>query len=126
MSFLIVEWCKLVMVNYEVLLVLLVFYVFFGIEFDFWEGKCYVSLVGFMFLNIKLLGVKILFYFNFEEVNLWFYVKCFDGENYKRGVVFIKEIVLKFVFIFVVNIVYYENYEILFMEYCWEEILENR
>nr|WP_317125819.1 DUF2071 domain-containing protein [Chryseobacterium elymi] len=32
--------------------------------------KCYVSLVGFIFLNTKLLGLSIPFYRNFEEVNL--------------------------------------------------------
>lgn len=126
MSFLKAEWRKLAMANYVVATEVLAKYVPYGTELDLWEGKCYVSLVGFMFLNTKLLGVKIPFHSNFEEVNLRFYVKRFDGKNYKRGVVFIKEIVPKPALTFVANTVYHENYETLPMEHRWEETSENR
>jgi uncharacterized protein YqjF (DUF2071 family) len=33
-----------------------------------WEGKCYISLIGFMLVKTKLLGIKIPLYVNFEEV----------------------------------------------------------
>jgi uncharacterized protein YqjF (DUF2071 family) len=126
MSFLKAEWRKLAMANFVVAPEVLAKYVPFGTELDLWEGKCYVSLVGFMFLNTKLLGVKIPFHSNFEEVNLRFYVKRFDGKNYKRGVVFIKEIVPKPALTFVANTVYNENYETLTMQHIWEETSEKR
>ena len=126
MSFLTAEWRKLAMANYEVSPALLAPYVPFGTELDLWEGKCYVSLVGFMFSNTKLLGIKIPFHTNFEEVNLRFYVKRFNGTQYKRGVVFIKEIVPKPALTFVANTVYQENYETLPMQNRWEETSEKR
>jgi uncharacterized protein YqjF (DUF2071 family) len=75
MSFLKAEWRKLIMVNYEVNPDILKSYLPNGTELDFYKGKCYVSVIGFMFLNTKLLGIKIPFHINFEEVNLRFYVK---------------------------------------------------
>jgi len=125
MSFLIAEWRKLVMVNYEVNPEILKPYVPNGTELDFFRGKCYVSLVGFMFLNTKLLGIKIPFHSNFEEVNLRFYVKRTENKDVKRGVVFIKEIVPKPVLTFVANTVYKENYETLPMKHSWKN-LENQ
>jgi len=85
-----------------------------------------VSLVGFMFVDTKLLGVKIPFHTNFEEVNLRFYVKRFENQEWKRGVVFIKEIVPKRALTFVANTVYNENYETLPMEHAWSTIGDRR
>lgn len=119
MSFLKAEWRKLALANYTIDQKLLEKYVPVGTELDLWEGKCYVSLVGFMFVNTKLLGLKIPFHSNFEEVNLRFYVKRFDNGEWKRGVVFIKEIVPKPALTFVANTVYNENYETLPMEHSW-------
>lgn len=48
-----------------------------------------------MFLNTQLLGISVPFHRNFEEVNLRFYVKKWENQIWKRGVVFIKEIVPK-------------------------------
>lgn len=120
MSFLKAEWRKLVMVNYEIDPEILKPYVPKGTELDFFEGKCYISLVGFMFLNTKLLGVKIPFHVNFEEVNLRFYVRKAFDEGVKRGVVFIKEIVPKPAITFIANTIYNENYETLPMKHSWE------
>lgn len=119
MSFIKAEWRKLALANYIIDKQLLDKYLPVGTELDLWNGKCYVSLVGFMFLNTKLLGVKIPFHSNFEEVNLRFYVKRFDNREWKRGVVFIKEIVPKRALTFVANTVYNENYETLPMEHSW-------
>lgn len=119
MSFLTAEWRKLAMVNYEIDPSLLSEFIPFGTELDLWEGKCYVSLIGFMFLNTRLLGFKIPFHSDFEEVNLRFYVKRFENDNWKRGVVFIKEIVPKPALSWVANTVYKENYESLPMAHHW-------
>lgn len=119
MSFLRAEWRKLILANYIIDKEVLLKYVPAGTELDLWNGNCYVSLVGFMFKNTKLLGVKIPFHTNFEEVNLRFYVKRFDNGVWKRGVVFIKEIVPKRALTFVANTIYKENYETLPMKHSW-------
>lgn len=121
MSFLKAEWRKLIMINYEVNPKILKKNIPQGTELDFFEGKCYVSLVGFMFLNTKLLGLKIPFHKNFEEVNLRFYVKRKVDNEIKRGVVFIKEIVPKPALTFVANTIYKENYVTLPMSHKWKD-----
>ena len=119
MSFLKAEWRKLVLVNYVVEPALVDQYVPAGTELDLWQGKCFVSLVGFMFINTRLLGFKIPFHTDFEEVNLRFYVKRNEHNNWKRGVVFIKEIVPKPALTWVANTVYQENYETCPMKHQW-------
>lgn len=110
MNFLKAEWRKLAIINYEINPEILQSYLPKGTELDFYKGKCYVSLVGFMFLNTKLLGLPIPFHRNFEEVNLRFYVKKKENGIWKRGVVFIKEIVPKPALSLVANSIYKENY----------------
>ena len=124
MSFLNAEWRKLALANYEIDPVILQPFVPHGTELDLWNGKCYVSLVGFMFLNTKMLGMKIPFHINFEEVNLRFYVKRAEIGETKRGVVFIKEIVPKFAITAIANLVYKEHYETLKMKHSWQEVDE--
>ena len=126
MSFLSAEWRKLAIANYEIDKSKLIDYIPYGTELDLWNDKCYVSLVGFMFINTKLLGIKIPFHTNFEEVNLRFYVKRLENNEWKRGVVFIKEIVPKPALTLVANTVYNENYETLPMQHEWTENTENR
>ena len=111
MKFLTAEWRKLAIINYEIDPKVLEKYVPNGVELDYWEDKCYVSLIGFMFLNTKLLGIPVPFHRNFEEVNLRFYVKKFENNEWKRGVVFIKEIVPKIALKLVANVFYNEHYE---------------
>jgi uncharacterized protein YqjF (DUF2071 family) len=126
MSFLTAEWRKLAFANYAVDKELLTPYLPVGTELDLWNGTCYVSLIGFLFKNTKLLGFSIPFHANFEEVNLRFYVKYKDGENWKRGVVFIKEIVPKFALSAVANTIYNENYETMPMTHSWSETEDER
>ncbi len=121
MSFLKAEWRKLAFANYVIDPLVLEKYVPYGTELDEYEGKCFVSLVGFMFCNTKLLGIKIPFHTNFEEVNLRFYVRRMHEGEWKRGVVFIKEIVPKVALTLVANTIYNENYETLPMRHRWEE-----
>jgi uncharacterized protein YqjF (DUF2071 family) len=110
MSFLTAEWNDLLMINYKVDRKILEKYVPAGTELDLWNDTCYVSLIGFMFENVKMLGVKVPFHVNFEEVNLRFYVKKLEDGKWKRGVVFIKEIVPKFAISWVANLLYNEHY----------------
>jgi len=126
MSFLTAEWRKLAIANYAVDQDILLPYLPAGTIFDLWNGTCYVSLIGFLFKNTKLMGFSIPFHANFEEVNLRFYVKYKDADNWKRGVVFIKEIVPKFALSVVANTIYNENYAAMPMSHNWSESGEER
>jgi uncharacterized protein len=120
--FLIAEWRKLVLANYEVNPAVLTNYLPYGTELDLWENKCLVSLVGFMFINTTVKGFKVPGHVNFEEVNLRFYVKhTTPSGEMKRGVVFIKEIVPKPIITLVANKVFKEHYETLPMSHIWDE-----
>lgn len=120
MSFLSAEWRKLILVNYEIDPNVLKPYIPKGTELEYYNNTCYISLVGFMFKNTKLLGVRIPFHRNFEEVNLRFYVKYKSNNTWKRGVVFIKEIVPKPAITLVAKKVYKENYQTLPMKHFWK------
>lgn len=107
---LLAEWNNLVMANYSVPKEFLLPYLPAKTELDFFEGKCYVTLAGFMFLNTKMRGFSVPFHTNFEEVNLRFYVKCNDKGFKKKGVVFIKEIVPRRGISLIANSIYRQNY----------------
>ncbi|AND64507.1 hypothetical protein AX766_08825 [Flavobacterium covae] len=111
MNFLTAQWKNLVMANYIVQPDVLQKYLPAGTELDYFNGNCYVSLIGFMFEDTKVLGVKIPNHTHFEEVNLRFYVKRFENGEWRRGVVFIKEIVPKSAITLVANTLYKEHYE---------------
>jgi uncharacterized protein YqjF (DUF2071 family) len=116
--FLSAEWRDLVMLNYEVSPRLLQPYVPRGTELDSFEGKTFVSLVGFRFLNTKLFGIlPIPFHTDFDEVNLRFYVRRHEGGTAKRGVVFIREIVPRRAIALVARLAYRENYVALPMKH---------
>ncbi|MEP6788683.1 MAG: DUF2071 domain-containing protein, partial [Acidobacteriota bacterium] len=55
-KFLTAQWQDLIMANYEVDPTLLASRVPTGTELDLQDGKCFVSLVGFMFLDTRVLG----------------------------------------------------------------------
>ncbi len=112
------------MINYVVDPAILQKYVPKGTELDFWNGKCYVSFIGFMFENVRVLGLKIPFHSDFEEVNLRFYVRRYENGVWKRGAVFISEIVPKYAISFVANTFYNEHYSTLPMKHKLT-VLEN-
>ncbi len=118
--FLTAEWRKLVMANYVVDPAILKKYVPTKTELDYFDNNCYVSLVGFMFQQVKVKGFRIPFHVNFPEVNLRFYVRYKDGLQWKRGVVFISEIVPRPLITIVANTLYKEHYSSLPMQYTWE------
>lgn len=120
--FLTAEWRRLVMANYEIDPAVLAPFVPFGTELDIWQGRHYVSLVGFMFLDTRLKGISIPFHKNFEEINLRFYVRYRDPElGWKRGTVFIKEIVPKAAITLVANTFYGEHYVTMPTRHRWED-----
>jgi len=109
--FLKAEWRKLLMINYEVDPEILKSFLPAHTELDLYNGKCLISIVGFLFLDTKIKGIKIPFHVNFEEVNLRFYVThTAQNKQVKRGTSFIKEIVPRRAITIVANTLYKEKY----------------
>ncbi len=109
--FLSAEWRDLVMLNYEVEPSLLNRYVPRGTSLESYQGKTYVSLVGFRFCGTRLLGrFPIPFHADFDEVNLRFYVRRKEASEDRRGVVFIAEVVPRRAIALTARLVYGENY----------------
>src|SRR6185503_21168451 len=104
------QWKHLAMINYEIEPSALGPYVPRGTELDTWNGKTFASVVGFMFLETRVMRLKFPFHSSFEEVNLRFYVRRKTDEGWRRGVVFIKEIVPRPAIAAVARLVYNENY----------------
>jgi uncharacterized protein YqjF (DUF2071 family) len=121
------------MLNYEIERSVLVRYVPLGTELDLWNGKNLVSIVGFLFAKTRVFGISIPFHRNFEEVNLRIYVRRKAEDGWRRGVVFIKEIVPRAAIAIAARRLYNEPYIALPMahrieaesdsvksaEYCW-------
>jgi uncharacterized protein len=104
------QWKYLAMLNYEIDPASLSARVPRGTELDSWRGKTMVSVVGFMFLETRVLGLKIPFHVCFEEVNLRFYVRRHTPGGWRRGVVFIKEVVPRRAIATAARLFYNENY----------------
>jgi uncharacterized protein len=109
-TFLTADWRHLLMLNYVVEADMLRPHVPTGVELDAWNGKTYLSMVGFLFRRTRVLGVWVPFHANFEEVNLRFYVRRRTPEGWRRGVVFIKEIVPRQIIATVARLCYDEPY----------------
>ena len=122
LTFLTAEWRKLAMANYLIDPKFLKPYLPDQTELDDWQDQYYLSLVGFLFKDTRILGLKIPFHSTFEEVNLRFYVRYKDSGIWKRGVVFIKEFVPKLALSLVANRLYNEHYETLPMRHSWNTI----
>jgi hypothetical protein len=119
-TFLNAKWRNLIMANYEIDAALLMPYLPKGVELDYYQGKCYVSLVGFLFENTRIFKIPIPFLGNFEEVNLRFYVVRKEAMVIKRGVVFINETVPNKIVAFIANKLYKEHYTAIPTKYNWQ------
>jgi uncharacterized protein len=108
--FLTAQWRHFAMLNFEVDPAILEPYLPRGLELDSWNGKHYLSLVGFMFLDARLLGIRIPFHGGFPEVNLRFNVRRPDDRGGRRGIVFIRELVPKFCVSLVARRVFNESF----------------
>jgi len=109
--FLTAHWKNLIVVNYEVEPEVLTPLLPGGIELDFFEGKALMSVVAFHFCDMRVGGVVPAFLArNFEEINLRFYVKRRVGDDWRRGVVFVREVVPSRVVAFVARALYNEPY----------------
>jgi uncharacterized protein len=104
------EWRNLILLNYEIDPHILEPFIPAGTELDYFEGRTFVSIVGFQFLDIRLFGLRIPYHANFEEVNLRFYVRRRAEEGWRRGVVFIREIAPRWAVAMTARWLYGENY----------------
>jgi len=96
-----------------------------GTEIDFENGETFLSVVGFLFLDTRLLGLPIPLHRDFEEVNLRFYVRKKSADTWRRGVVFVRELVPKRAIALVARTFYGENYVALPMKHQIDHIDPN-
>jgi uncharacterized protein len=115
--FLTAEWRKLILANYPVDPACLRPLIPMRTELDTWEGEVFVSLVGFQFRRVRVRGLAIPFHMHFPEVNLRFYVRHKQDGQWKRGVVFIREIVPLPAVTLIANTLFREQYMTLPMRY---------
>ncbi len=108
--FLTAKWRWLVMLNYDIDPGVLAQYVPRGTELDTRGDTTYVSLVAFRFLDTRVKGLVIPFHRDFEEINLRFYVRRRGPEGWRRGVVFVREVVPRWAVASVARWLYNENY----------------
>ena len=125
-TFLKANWENIIMVNYEIDQEILLPFLPKGVELDLFDGKAFVSLVGFMFKNTKIFKVPIPYFGNFEEINLRFYVQRKEGTNIKRGVVFINETIPYPIVAWMANKLYKEHYTVVPTKHFIQEIGEKQ
>jgi uncharacterized protein len=93
-----------------------------GTEIDFENGETFLSVVGFLFLDTRLLGLPVPLHRDFEEVNLRFYVRKKSADTWRRGVVFVRELVPRRAIALVARTFYGENYVALPMKHEIEHV----
>lgn len=115
--FLTAAWRDLVMINYRIAPDVVAAHAPAGTEVDRCDGETYISMVGFNFLDTRLIGVPIIGHTQFEEVNLRFYVRRRGSEGWRRGVVFLRELVPRRAVAWTANWVYGERYAVRAMDH---------
>lgn len=109
-TFLTARWSHLAMLNYEVDPTLLLPHVPRGTELDTYQGRTMASMVGFLYHDTRVLGIGFPFHRHFPEVNLRFYVRYRGEEGWRRGVVFVKELVPRRMVAWIARTVYGEPF----------------
>ncbi len=117
--FLTAEWRNLVMLNFAVEPAMLLPLVPHGTTLDAWQGTTYVSLVGLLFDDTRVLGIPIPWHRRFEEVNLRFYVRRTLPHEVRRGVTFIRELVPRVAIATTARAIYNEPYRSLPMRHSF-------
>jgi len=123
--FLTANWRYLAMLNFVVDPKIVAPLVPPGTELDFENGETFLSVVGFLFLDIRLLGLPIPLHRDFEEVNLRFYVRKESADTWRRGVVFVRELVPRRAIALVARAFYGEKYLALPMKHEIEHVDPN-
>ena len=104
------HWRELLLLNFAVPVTAIEPLVPPGTEPDLYEGRAYISVVGFRFQNARLFGVPIPAHTRFDEINLRFYVRRIVSDGIRRAVVFVREIVSRRAVALTANWLYHENY----------------
>ena len=113
--FLKAAWRHLALLNYRVDPALLTPYVPAGTALDLWRGDAFISVVGLLFDDTRVLGVPIPFHSTFPEFNLrCYFCREVAGEP-RRGVAFIRELVPRAAIALVARFAYNEPYRALRM-----------
>jgi uncharacterized protein YqjF (DUF2071 family) len=120
--FLTANWRYLAMLNFVADPKLLQPFIPCGTELDYDNDKTFVSVVGFLFLDTRILGLPIPLHRDFEEVNLRFYVRKKSADTWRRGVVFVRELVPRRAIALVARAFYGENYLALPMKHKIEHV----
>jgi len=120
--FLTANWRYLAMLNFAVDPAIVAPLVPPGTELDFENGETFVSVVGFLFFDTRILGLPIPLHRDFEEVNLRFYVRKKSADTWRRGVVFVRELVPRRAIALVARAFYGENYLALPMKHEIEHV----
>jgi uncharacterized protein len=120
--FLTANWRYLAMLNYVVDPRIIAPLVPPGTEIDLENGETFISVVGFLFLDTRLLGLPIPLHRDFEEVNLRFYVRRKSADTWRRGVVFVRELVPRRAIGLVARSFYGERYLALPMKHEIEHV----
>lgn len=105
------------MVNFAVDRQLLTSRVPGGTALDQHEETTYLSLVAFRFADTRVLGVSVPLHRSFEEVNLRFYVRRQTADGFRRGVVFVRELVPRRAIAAVARTIYNEPYHAVAMRH---------
>ncbi len=87
------DWLHLLFVSYAVDPAALAGRVPAGTELDTYEGRAYLSLVAYQFRSLRIAGLPVPNYQDFEGLNLRFPVRHEHNGQVRHGVVFISEIV---------------------------------
>jgi len=115
-------WRHLVLRNHIVDPALLAPFVPAGCELDPFAGEHWISLVGFLFEDLAVHGVRIPFHRRFEEVNLRFYVRHNAPDGPRRGVVFVRELAASTLISWAAKAIYNEPYLALPMDHELERV----
>jgi uncharacterized protein len=114
-TFLTAAWRKLIMAQYAVDPATVAPWLPRSLELDLYPAgstaRCYVSLVGFLFDRVRVMGCAVPFHTSFEEINLRFYVVRAEPDGVrKRGMVFLREFVSRPAITRLANLLYQEPY----------------
>ena len=110
-------WTHLAMLNFEIDPAVLEPHVPTGTLLDTYQGRALVSVVAFRFNDTRVLGIGLPWHRNFAEINLRFYVRRLAHGSWRRGVVFIKEIVKLPLVAWTARLLYDENFVVLPVRY---------
>jgi len=118
--FLTANWRYLVMLNFVADPKILEPLLPHDTELDFYEGQTFLSMVGFLFLDTRVVGLPIPLHRDFEEVNLRFYVRRKSIDGWRRGVTFVREFVPRRAIAIIARTFYGEPYTALPMRHSLE------